>query len=138
MIRSESSARATSAVAASASSMVAAPLPAARRPREEDHAVGVPGNLFERADHDRLTPALPAGDRHGRPQAGIELAPELLDQTLLVLGPLYVSFGDQNLSMARFHPQELHGPIMSEPCRRPALLTRSMRGFYAVWRRFPE
>ena len=57
--------------------------------------------------------------RHGRPQSGVELPAELLDQALLVLGALDVSLGDQNLSVARLHPQESHGRIMSEPCRPP-------------------
>ena len=41
---------------------------------------------------------------------GVELAPELLDQALLVLGQLRVALGEDDLTPARHQAQELHRP----------------------------
>src|SRR5579859_2669683 len=107
MIRSESRASATSAVAARTSS-TGPRLPAARRAREEDHAIGVPWDLCERAHHDRLpTPGGPPGGHRG-PQPGIQLAAELLDQALLVLGVRDVALGDQYLTVPGLHSEKAH------------------------------
>src|SRR5947209_10633742 len=114
MIRSESSASATMAVAASASTNWAGGLPAARCPREEDHAVGVPRDVLERAHHARLTPAFRAGQRDRRPHPRVELAAKLLDQAPLVLREVDVALGDQHLAVARLHPKEAHAAIMSK------------------------
>ena len=62
---------------------------------------------------DSRRPASPSvGTAAHRP--AIELVAELLDQSLLVLRARNITFGDQHLSMARLHPQEAHGPIMSK------------------------
>ena len=101
----------TIAVATSATVTTAAS--AARGAREEDDAIGGPGDVLERADHLGLAPA---GLRHhgdGRPHALLELVPELLDETLLVVGDLHVTLGDQLLAVTRAHAQELHVGIMS-------------------------
>ena len=39
---------------------------------------------------------------------GVELAAELLDQALLVLGQLGVALGEHDLTLARHQAQELH------------------------------
>src|SRR5579884_2236514 len=104
MIRSESRAIATSAVAASARTTDGTGgLSAARRARKEDHAVGVPRYLLERAHHHGIAVSLRAGERHRGPQPGIQLALELLDHALLVLCARDVPFGDQHLSVAWLH-----------------------------------
>src|SRR5947209_2509277 len=102
MIRSESSAKATSEVAASASS-TGARLPAAGRPRKEDHAVGVPWNVVEGADHQGLRPALLACQRHRGPQALVELAAKLLDEPLLVLAHVEVALSYEDLAVTGLH-----------------------------------
>ena len=48
----------------------------ARGRREEHHALGVPGDLREVADHGRLAPGA-LGGRHGGPHAEVELATKL-------------------------------------------------------------
>src|ERR1700736_802803 len=98
---------ATSAVATSASSIVGL-LAAAGRPREKDHAVGIPRDVLKGAHHPGLAPSGRAIERHGRPQTGIELPPKLLDETHFVLGKLDVAFCDQHLSMSWLHPQKAH------------------------------
>src|ERR1019366_9227815 len=107
-IRSDSSASATSAVAASASSTSGGGLPTARRAREEDHPVGVPWDVLKRPDHPRLAATSRTGERHGRPQSGVQLAAKLFDQALLIGGDVDVSLRDQNFTMAWLHPQKLH------------------------------
>src|SRR2546421_7092671 len=89
-------------------------LPAARRAGEEDHPVGVSGDVLERPDHARLALAVRARQRHGGPETGIQLAPELLDQSLLVLGHARIALRDQYLAMSRFHSQKAHAQIMSK------------------------
>ena len=68
---------------------------------------------------------------HGGPHALVELAAELLDEALLVLGDLEVALGDQLLAMPRAHAQELHrgdygrGPVPAgAPARRRAAAVR--------------
>ena len=59
----------------------------------------------------------PVCGRHGdrRPHARVELAAELLDEALGVLGDLEVALGDQLLAVPGTHAQELHRrPIMPE------------------------
>src|SRR5215213_4201241 len=79
-------------------------LRAARRAREEDDAVGVPRDLAEVLDHRRLAAAVARGDGNGGPHPRVELAPELVDEALLVGGDLEVTFGDQLFAVARPHP----------------------------------
>src|SRR5437764_14689544 len=114
MIRSDRSASATNAVAASASSTTGGGLPAARRPREEDHPVGVSWDLVERADHPGLALSARACCWHGGPQTLVELAPEFLDEPLLVGGHSRVALRDQHLAVTWPHPQKAHRPIMSK------------------------
>ena len=85
---------------------------AASRPaalREEDHPLGVARDLGEVAHHRRLV--APAGSlgRDRRPHPLVELAAELLDQPLLVLGDLEVALGEQHVAVPRLHADELHG-----------------------------
>ena len=56
-----------------------------------------------------LAAAVLAGHRDGRPHALIELAAELLDEQLLLLGHLDVPFGDQHLTVSGLHAKEPHG-----------------------------
>ena len=58
-------------------------------------------------------------DRDRRPHPLLELAPELLDEHLLVLADLDVALGDQLLAISRAHAQELHAGIMSRASRQP-------------------
>src|SRR4051812_10327579 len=102
---SNSSARIRIAVAPSASGTARLAGPAGRA-REEDHALGVTGDVVEAADDLGLAPAPAAVHRDRGPHAFVELAAELLDQGLLVLGDLDVPFGDQDLAMPRLHAQE--------------------------------
>src|SRR6266540_3419737 len=77
-----------------------------RCPWEEDDAVGVARDLVEHLDHPRLAPPSrgPLGD--GGPHALIELAAELADEQLLLLGHLDVPFGDEHLTVAGLHAKE--------------------------------
>ena len=88
-------------------------LPAARRPREEDHALGVTRDLLEGLDHLRLATAAPVGLGHRGPEPRIQLTAKFLDQSQLILGDLDVAFGQQHLTVAGLHPQEAHPTIMS-------------------------
>src|SRR3954452_22793696 len=95
---SQSSASTTIAVAHSATVTDGSPTcsaRAARGAREEDHAVGRARDVLERADHLGLAAPGPVRDRYGRPHALLELAAELVDEALLVLGHLDVALGDQ-------------------------------------------
>src|SRR4051795_11343567 len=84
-------------------------LRSAGRAREEDHPVGGARDLLERAHHLRLPAAALGLHRNRGPHALLELAAELRDEALLVLAHLDIALGDQLLSIARAHPQELHG-----------------------------
>src|SRR3954449_10384607 len=75
---------------------------------EEDHARRAARDLLERRDHLGLPAPRLRRQRDGGPHALLELAPELLDEALLVLGDLDVSLGDQLLAVARAHAEELH------------------------------
>src|SRR5581483_5061426 len=57
--------------------------------REEDHAVSVARDLGEVLDELRLPAPAGRAGRHGRPHAGVELAPERLDQLALLLGDVH-------------------------------------------------
>src|SRR4051812_19335040 len=82
---------------------------AARRAWEEDHAVGLGGNLGVGLDHPCLAPPiLGSGLRHGGPHALVELAVELLDQALLVLLHARIALGQEDFAMTRLHTEELH------------------------------
>ena len=81
--------------------------------REEDDALGALGDLLEVADHRRLVAARLGGERHGRPHPQLELAAELGDQALLVLGELRVALGKQDVAVSRCHSQQLHAPIIA-------------------------
>src|SRR3954451_21582557 len=91
----------------------------ARGPREEDHPIGRARDVLERAHHLGLPPATFPLDRDRGPHPLLELMPELGDQPLLVLAQARITFGDQLLAIARTHPQELHGRIMSRGLERP-------------------
>src|SRR5947209_14344354 len=80
---------------------------AAGRAREEDHALGVTGYVLEGLD-DLCLPAAGGARRHGRPHTLVELAPELVDQRLLVLLHLDVALGEQDLAISGLHTQQLH------------------------------
>src|SRR3954471_24793135 len=95
-------------------------LPAARGAREEDHPVGGARDLLERAHHLGLPAAALGLHRDRGPHPLLELAAELRDEPLLVLAHLDVALGDQLLSIARAHPQELHCRIMSRGTRQLA------------------
>ena len=73
----------------------------------KDDAVGVPGNLGEFADHDRLA-ARTVGGGHRGPHSEVELAAERLDETLLVLGGLDVSLGEQHIAVPGSHSHQSH------------------------------
>src|SRR6185312_16299638 len=90
-------------------------LRSARCAREEDDPIGGARDVLERPHHLGLTPAARALDRNRRPHALLELAPELLDEHLLVLADLDVALGDQLLAIPRAHAQELHGPHYVTP-----------------------
>ena len=51
---------------------------------------------------------VPSAGRDGGPHPEVELAAELLDQALLVLGHLGIALRQQHVAVARFHPDELH------------------------------
>ena len=55
-----------------------------------------------------LAAAVVGGRRHGGPHALVELAPELVDQRLLVLRDLRIALGDELLAEAWTHAEELH------------------------------
>src|SRR4029078_5384737 len=96
------------ASASSASSM-APPGLAARGAREEDHALGVRRDVRVLLDHLRLAASaagVPDGD--GGPHPLVQLAPELLDQVLLVLADPRISLGEEYLTVSGLHAQELH------------------------------
>src|SRR5687768_11142002 len=76
--------------------------------REEDDAIRGDGDVLERGHHLRLAPPGLGRQRHRRPHPAIELAAELLDQALCVLGDLRVALGDELLTVARAHAEELH------------------------------
>src|SRR3954447_11407876 len=107
-ITSASSATTTMTTVAKGSSTPGSGLPAARGAREEDHAVGVRGNVAERLDHLGLAPAGLPGDGNGGPHAGVELAAELLDQILLFSRHFDVTLRDQHLAVPWSHAEELH------------------------------
>ena len=81
---------------------------AAGRAREEDHAVGVAGDVLEVLDHLRLAPAGLAGERDRGPHAQVELGAEGLDELALLLADLGIALGDENLTVAGLHAEELH------------------------------
>ena len=58
--------------------------------------------------------------RHGGPHPGVELAAELVDQALLVLGQLWVALREDDLSPARHQTQELHRAGLCQRGSRPA------------------
>src|SRR4051794_33746602 len=95
---SKSRARTTIAVAARATVMPRRSARAASGAREEDHPVRGLRDLLERGDHLGLAPAGLGLDRNRGPHPLLELAPERLDEALLVLGDLDVTLGDQLLA----------------------------------------
>src|SRR3954454_9726183 len=82
---------------------------AAGRTREEDHALCLAWHFRVVLHHDRL-PATRSrvGGRHGGPHPLIELAAEFLDEKRFLLADLRVTLGEQHLSEAGFHAQQLH------------------------------
>ena len=84
------------------------PAQPAGRAREEDHALGVARDVGEVAHHPRLAPAARGRRRHRRPHAELELAPELLDEPLLVLAHARIALGEQDLAVPGLHAQEPH------------------------------
>src|SRR3954471_19205056 len=92
----------------------------ARGAREEDDSAGLARDLLELAHHLGLPPAALGLHRDRGPHPLLELAAELRDEPLLVLAHLDVALGDQLLSIARAHPQELHCRIMSRGTRQLA------------------
>src|SRR5581483_7403233 len=95
--------------------------------REEDHAVSVARDLGEVLDELRLPAPAGRAGRHGRPHAGVELAPERLDQLALLLGDVHVALGEHDLAVPRLHPQQPHladydkrAPATDHLRRRPA------------------
>src|SRR5262245_1480176 len=103
----------TTPMAMAASSIVSSPAQAgsgsSRRAWEEDHAVGVPRDVLERLDHARLAAPGRRSLGDAGPPALIELAADLLDEQLLLLGHLDVPFSDQHLTVAGLHAKEPHG-----------------------------
>src|SRR5512132_265884 len=76
---------------------------------EEDDSVGVARDLRERFDHACFASPHGGALGDGGPHALIELAAELLDEQLLLLGHLDVPFGDQHLTVSGLHAKEPHG-----------------------------
>src|SRR5918996_2606613 len=112
--RSHSKATITTPMAMAASSIrtvvpATAGSGAACRAREEDDSVGVARDLLERLDHACLASPHGGALGDGGPHALIELAAELLDEQLLLLGHLDVPFGDQHLTVSGLHAKEPHG-----------------------------
>src|SRR5207247_1032953 len=71
---------------------------------------GAVGDLGEVVHHDRLAaPGCALGDRYCCPHARVELATELLDEALLVLGELRIALGEHHLALARHQAEKLHG-----------------------------
>src|SRR3954471_17674802 len=106
---SHSRATTTIAVALSARSMWMT-LPAARGGREEDDALGVAGDLRERAHQRRLAAPRVRRGRHRSPQSLVELGAEGLDELALFGGDLGIALGEQDLAMTGLHAQQLHLP----------------------------
>src|SRR3954471_24123897 len=117
---SHRSAMTTIAVAQRATVTARCLLRSARGPRGEDHSIRGARNVLERPHHLGLAPAARVLDRDRRPHPLLELAPELLDEHLLVLADLDVALGDQLLAISRAHAQELYAGIMSRAPRRSA------------------
>src|ERR671937_47208 len=111
---SNSKATIRAAVAPSARS-ISSSAGAAGGAREEDHAVGVAGNVLEGPGDLRLAPAAPVGGRHRRPHSLVQLAAELLDERLLLLGDVDIALGDQHLAVPRLHAQEPHPGVIMPP-----------------------
>src|SRR4051812_37253372 len=105
---SQRSAMTTIAVAQRATVTARCLLRSARGPREEDDPISGARDVLERPHHLGLAPTRGALDRNRRPHPLLELAPELLDEHLLVLADLDVALGDQLLAIPRAHAQELH------------------------------
>src|SRR3954470_14335611 len=114
---SQRSAMTTIAVAQRATVTASCLLRSARGAWEEDDSIRGARNVLERPHHLGLTPTARVLDRDRRPHPLLELAPELLDEHLLVLADLDVALGDQLLAIPRAHAQELHARIMSRPPR---------------------
>src|SRR3954452_3205241 len=91
----------------------------ARGAREEDDPAGLARDLIERAHHLGLPPAALGLHRDRGPHPLLELPPELGYDPLLILFEGDLAFRDQLLAVARTHPQELHGSIMSRTGSRP-------------------
>src|SRR5829696_1748982 len=96
--------------------------------REEDDAIGGAWDVLERTDHLGLAAARLGLHRDRGPHPLVELAAELRDEPLLVLGQLDVALGDQLLAVAGAHAQELHVAIMSRGARRTGGRTRQTYG----------
>src|SRR5918996_3755290 len=93
---------------ASSASSIRGGSSAARGAREEDDPVGPGGDVAVGLHQLRLAPAAAAVRRgHGGPHALVELAAELLDEPLLLLADLRVPLGEEDLSVAWLHAQEL-------------------------------
>ena len=69
-----------------------------------------------------MAPGL-ALERNRRPHPQVELAPELFDQALLVLGEPGIALGKQHVPVARSHPQQLHRTNMAAA---PSLVLASL------------
>src|SRR5690242_17299079 len=126
-LTSHSRASTTIAVAHSATVTARSSAGAARGPREEDHAAGLTWDLLERVHELGLAAAGLCLGRDRGPHALLELAPELLDEALLVFGDLDVALGDELLAVTRAHAQEPHRAIMSRGGWRAGPLGRSAR-----------
>ena len=89
-----------------------------RGARKEDHALRLDRNVAEVLDELRLaTPAAGVRRRDRRPHALVELAPELLDEALLVLLHARIALGEENLTMTGLHAQELDRSLLRGPSR---------------------
>src|SRR3954469_5199021 len=93
--------RATTTIAVAQRATVTAVLRGpARGAREEDDPAGVARDLLERAHHLGLPPAALGLHRDRGPHPLPELATELGDEPLLVLGEGQITLGDELLSVA--------------------------------------
>lgn len=87
-------------------------LPAAGRPRKENHTVGVSRYVLEAGHHASLPPTRVIRERNRGPQPGVQLPAKLLDQALFILAVFNVTLGDQHLAVSGLHSQEAHAGIM--------------------------
>src|SRR4029077_17284754 len=93
---------------------------AAGRLGKEDHALGVRRDLREVADHGRLAAPARSLVRDRGPHAEVELATELPDQALLVLGHGGISLGPHPVPLPRGLPGQLHVSIIPSTPTGPA------------------